>query len=255
MSSRLVGVSLKAHLSLSETVSWLRELRSQLTKPATPMFVCPPLPLLKFAVDTLAATDIQVGSQDVSPFGPGAHTGDVPASMVADLGACYAEVGHAERRKEHGETDADVALKVKRCIEVGLTPVICVGEESAMAGPEAARFTCAQLRRRAAYLPGGTSVVVAYEPEWAIGVTQAADPRGVCHVVAALRDVLDEHGTQATVLYGGSATEGVYAALCDAAHVAREMADGLFIGRAAFRVVRLRAIVDEVAERSVADAC
>lgn len=252
MSSGLVGASLKAHLSLADTVSWLRELRRHFAKPPTDMFVCPPLPALTFAVDTLAGTDIQVGSQDVSRFGPGAHTGDVPASMIADLGARYAEVGHAERRKEHGETDVAVALKVQRSLEVGLTPIICVGEERSLPGPEAARFTCAQLRRRLANVPVVSSVVVAYEPEWAIGGAHAADPRVVCHVVAALRHVLDGRATQGAVLYGGSATEGVYSALCDAAPLDRGRPDGLFIGRAALDVARFRAIVDEVATRSSA---
>ena len=97
--------------------------------------------------------------------------------------------------------------------------------------------------------------MVAYEPEWAIGVTRAADPRGVCYVVAALREVLDEHSTQAQVVYGGSVTEGVYTALRNAAHVVREIPDGLFVGRGAHDIPHLRAIVHEVGAGSITDAC
>lgn len=255
MSPSLVGVSLKAHLSLAETMGWLNDLRGSLARPPIDMFVCPSSPLLERAVETLADTAIAVGSQDVSMFGPGPHTGEVPAAMVADLGARYAEVGHAERRKELGETDADVALKVERCLEVGLTPIICVGEENRLALAEAVHFTCGQLDRRLAFAPAKSSVVVAYEPEWAIGAARPASSRLICNMVAALRAVLRVHGARGSILYGGSAAEGVYGALCDAALEELGIPDGLFIGRAALDVGRLRGIVDEVSARSGAHAC
>jgi triosephosphate isomerase len=246
VSSALVGVSLKTHLSLAQTVAWLGELRNQLAQPNLDLFICLPFPLLMYAVETLTATGIEVGSQDVSSFGLGAHTGEVTASIVADLGVRYAEVGHAERRIGQGETDSDIALKVQRCIEVGLTPVVCVGEERSMASPEASQIACAQLRRRLALLPANSSVVVAYEPEWAIGAASAADPISVCYVISALRSVLDELKAPGRILYGGSAAEGVYSALCNAASVTTGIPDGLFIGRAALDVSRLREIVDEI---------
>jgi triosephosphate isomerase len=130
----------------------------------------------------------------------------------------------------------------------GLVPVVCVGEARPMPVADAASSTCAQLRNRLAELPAGASVVVAYEPESAIGADRSADPQVVRGVTAALREVVGERDR---ILYGGSASRGAFTALCDAAATAEEVPDGLFVGRAALKVNRLRAIVDEVALRSV----
>jgi triosephosphate isomerase len=247
----LVGVSLKAHLGVAGSTVWLTEVAHRLARPAVPLFVCPPFPMLAAAVDILAATPIAVGSQDVSEFTAGPHTGDVPASMVADLGARYGEVGHAERRKDHGENDVIVANKVWRCIEAGLVPVICVGEDRPLPVPAAIAFTCAQLDRRLALLPAGARVVVAYEPEWAIGAEQAADPQRISAVVSAIRDLARPGSANVEVLYGGAAAEGLFSAICDAAPMADGRPDGLFLGRSALDVGRLAAIVAEVAARCV----
>jgi triosephosphate isomerase (TIM) len=249
----LVGVSLKAHLGVAGSTAWLADVAHQLARPAVPVFVCPPFPMLATAVELLAGTPIAVGSQDVSAFTAGPHTGDVPASMIADLGARYGEVGHAERRKDHGESDAIVAAKILRCLEADITPVICVGEDRPLPVDAAIAFTCAQLDRRLALRPAGSSVVVAYEPEWAIGAEQAADPQRISAVVAAIRDLARAGGVNVEVLYGGAAAEGVFSAVCDAAPMADGRPDGLFLGRSALDVGRLVAIVAEVAARCADD--
>lgn len=253
MRSGLVGVSLKAHLDVAGSTAWLGEVAHRLARPAVPVFVCPALPMLATAVDLLAGAAIAVGAQDVSAFTAGAHTGDVPASMIADLGGRYGELGHAERRKDHGESDADVAEKVLRCIEAGLMPVICVGEARPLDLDAAIAFTCAQLDRRLALVPAASSVVVAYEPEWAIGAEQAAAPRQISSVVAAIRELARGRGTSVKVLYGGSAAEGLFSAICDAAPMDAGQPDGLFLGRSALDVGRLAAIVAEVASRYAHD--
>jgi triosephosphate isomerase (TIM) len=243
----LVGVSLKAHLGVAATMAWLAEVAHQFAGPAVPMFVCPPFPMISAAVDRLGPAGIAVGSQDVSAFAAGAHTGEVPASMVADLGGQFGEMGHAERRKDQGESDGVVAEKVLRCAAAGLIPVICVGEDQPLTVDAAIAFTCAQLDRRLALRPAGSSVVVAYEPEWAIGADRAADPERIAAVVGAIRGVVQQGGGSVKVLYGGAAAEGLFVAICDAAAMTAGRPDGLFLGRSALDVDRLAAIVAEVA--------
>ena len=253
MSPTVVGVSLKAYLGVAETTLWVRQLRDRLRLSQASIFVCLPYPMLAVGIAKLAGSGIGVGSQDVSRFGPGPHTGEVPAEMLAELGAGYIEVGHAERRIEQGETDAEVAEKVRRCGQVGLTPVICVGEAEKTVAGQAARSTVAQLRRRLERYESGAPLIVAYEPEWAISAAQAAEPAAVRDVVGQLRALLNDRGLQGSVLYGGSATAGTYLALCDDAIQSPTQPDGLFIGRAALDVTRLGAIVDEVTHAGSAE--
>lgn len=152
------------------------------------------------------------GAQDLSPHGSGAYTGDVSGAMLAKLGCRYVVVGHSERREIHGEDDALVNRKVHAALTHGLVPILCVGEglEVREAGEHVAHTT-AQLEAalRGVDAAQAASLVVAYEPVWAIGtgrVASAADAQEVC---AALRTALaglhgDEVAAGVRVLYGGS---------------------------------------------------
>jgi triosephosphate isomerase (TIM) len=152
------------------------------------------------------------GAQDLSPHDSGAYTGDVSGGMLAKLGCRYVVVGHSERREVHGEDDALVNSKVAAAIRHGIVPILCVGEglEIREAG-EHVEHTVRQLN---AALDGVASqhaqtLVIAYEPVWAIGtgrVASAADAQEVC---AALRDEVSQTYGEAVsagvrVLYGGS---------------------------------------------------
>lgn len=155
---------------------------------------------------------ISHGAQDVSPHPQGAYTGDISSDMLAKLGCRYVIVGHSERRQYHHEDDALVAAKTRRCLESGLTPIICVGEgqDVRQAGSQVA-YTVAQIKAALAGLSAEqvASLVVAYEPIWAIGtglVATAEDAQEVCGAIR--RAVQDGFGASAAesvrVLYGGS---------------------------------------------------
>jgi triosephosphate isomerase len=155
---------------------------------------------------------IRYGGQDLSPFDAGAYTGDISGLMLAKLGCSYVIVGHSERREHHGESDDVVNAKVRAAYRHSLTPILCVGEPLAVrqAGDHLAHST-AQLR---AGLAGVTavqarSIVVAYEPVWAIGTGEVASPEDAQEACAALRGTLESlyNATVAgavRVLYGGS---------------------------------------------------
>jgi triosephosphate isomerase len=176
--------------------------------------VLPPFTDLR-SVQTLVDGDqllVRYGAQDLSPQDGGAYTGDISAGMLAKLGCSYVVVGHSERREHHGETDEIVNAKAKQALASEMTPIVCVGEglEVRQAG-EHVSHTVAQVDGSLDGIPAEqvASLVVAYEPVWAIGTGEVATPDDAQEVCAAIRERIREvHGDAAAdsvrVLYGGS---------------------------------------------------
>lgn len=170
--------------------------------------VCPPFPYL------LAATNnpgVAIGAQDVGVRDQGAHTGDVAAAMLAEVGCRYVIVGHSERRQQHAESDQTVALKASNAVQAGLLPIVCFGE------PEAVRdagqlytYLRSQLEPVFAQLgsQGLQGAVLAYEPIWAIGTGKNASPAQAQQVHKYVRDLLAETHPEVaaniSIIYGGS---------------------------------------------------
>src|SRR3546814_13252512 len=95
---------------------------------ACEMVLCPPTPYLIAVADAVAGSPIGVGGQDCHARAEGAHTGDIAATMLRDVGCSYVIVGHSERRADHGESDAAVRAKAEAARSAGLVPIVCVGE-------------------------------------------------------------------------------------------------------------------------------
>jgi triosephosphate isomerase len=169
------------------------------------------IPAVRMALDAAGDT-IACGGQDLSPHDSGAFTGDVSGAMLSRLGCTYVLAGHSERRQHHGEDDDTVHSKVKAAFRHGLVPILCVGEglDVRRAGTHV-EFTVSQL---AAAITGlgehhARSLVVAYEPVWAIGTGEVATPQDAQEVCAALRSCLRELHSDVVadnvqILYGGS---------------------------------------------------
>ena len=140
---------------------------------------------------------------------------------------CIRDSGHAERRRLFGETDAVVALKTEAAAAAGLTPLLCVGETERGLPADAARFCFEQIAAALGQTVSLDDVVVAYEPVWAIGVADPAQPGYVNDVVAQLRELLLQRSHADTgrprIIYGGSAGPGLLPQL--------DTVDGLFLGR------------------------
>jgi triosephosphate isomerase len=192
--------------------------------------ICPPFTLIPLAVPR--AGGISIGAQDCHQEAKGAFTGNVSAAMVQEAGARLVIVGHSERRQYHGESDEIVRAKAEAAIGQSLTAIVCVGESEAQreAG-EAVSVVTAQLA--GSIPPGATdgSLVVAYEPIWAIGTGKTATPDDVAEMHAAIRswlkDNFGEIGTRVRILYGGSVNAGNAATL-----FAVEDVDGALVGGA-----------------------
>jgi triosephosphate isomerase len=243
MTRPLIGTSWKMNLTPSRAGEWLRAARP-LLEPLTAdrdLFVLPPFPALTVARDALAGSGIGYGGQDIHPEDHGAHTGDVSGAMLADLGCSYAEVGHSERRRDHGETDELVGRKVRAALRWSLTPVMCVGER--LRGPVAPARRIVERQLAGALGPFAPDeldrVVVAYEPVWAIGEGSVA--ASASHVerlhLAIDRWLADRGATVRRVVYGGSVDERSAPELLATAGVG-----GLFVGRAALDPHRFAAI-------------
>lgn len=168
--------------------------------------VCPPAIYLAQAKQ-LAGNGLQVGAQDVSRAESGAYTGELAATMVADLDCRYAIVGHSERREYHSETDELVAEKFATAQQAGLVPILCVGEtlEQREAG-ETLGVIARQLKAVIDRVGQQTMVnaVVAYEPVWAIGTGLTATPEQAQEVHGFIREQLGDTGDAVRILYGGS---------------------------------------------------
>ena len=229
----LIGTSWKMNLTATEATTYLRELVPMVNGlDDRDIFVLPPFTAIWVARQELTGTSIGWGAQDVHEEEGGAHTGDISAAMLVDLGCRYVEVGHSERRRGHGESDARVAAKVRTALRHDLTPILCVGEARQFALRVARSNVIRQLSRSLAGVAKADleRVVVAYEPVWAIGVGARAAPLGrIAAIQAAIGAWLSAHGARTQrVIYGGSINTSNAASI-----LALPEVDGLFVGRAA----------------------
>jgi triosephosphate isomerase len=236
----LMAGNWKMNLNHLEGLAHVQKLAFSLTDEdfdAVEVAVLPPFTDIR-SVQTLVDGDkyrIAYGAQDVSPHPPGAHTGDVAASMLAKLGCTYVVVGHSERRTDHNEDDALVNAKVRAALGEKLVPILCVGEGLSVRQDGGHVGHCLdQLSGSLAGVPaeGARTIVIAYEPVWAIGTGEVATPEDAQEVCAAIR-------TQVAELYSGDLADGVrvlYGGSVKAANVAAIMAqpdiDGALVGGA-----------------------
>jgi triosephosphate isomerase len=252
----LMAGNWKMHLNHLEAIAFVQKLAYTLSDAdyeAVEVAVLPPYTDLR-SVQTLVDGDrlrLAYGAQDLSPYDAGAYTGEVSGAMLAKLGCTYVVVGHSERRAYHGETDEIVNAKVQAAGRHGLTPILCVGEplEVRREGGQVAHST-AQLRGALAGVPAdlARTLVVAYEPVWAIGTGEVATPGDAQEVCGELRSALAElYSTDPVlgsgadgvrVLYGGSVKPDNVAAI-----MAEEDVDGALVGGASLSVDDFAAIV------------
>jgi triosephosphate isomerase len=232
-----------------------RALIDALLQPATideavDCLVLPPFVYLSDVGRALAGSTVRLGAQDLCAEPQGAFTGEVSATMLADVGCTHVLVGHSERRTLYGEDDALVARKFAAALTACLTPVLCVGES--LAEREAGATEAVVARQLDAVLTvAGTAglarCVVAYEPVWAIGTGRTAAPEQAQEVHAFIRRRVAGHDASIaaglTLLYGGS---------CKAANAAELFGmpdvDGGLIGGASLKAEEFLAIWSAAAE-------
>jgi triosephosphate isomerase len=175
--------------------------------------IAPVFTALKTVADRLEGSNIRVAAQDcATQNGFGAHTGEVEASMIKDVGCSYVIIGHSERRQFYGETDDSVKKKTRAALEAGLTAIICVGEmlnERESGQAESVVETQLNGGLQGLTVADMGRIIIAYEPVWAIGTGKTATPEQAQEMHGYIRRKLEEGNGKSVadsvrILYGGS---------------------------------------------------
>lgn len=207
--------------------------------------LCPPYTLLSSAAELVGPKgDLRLGAQDCHTATAGAHTGDVSAEMLKDIGVSMVIVGHSERRAGHGETDELVRTKAEAAVRAGLVAIICVGETRAERdGGETLRVIGRQIDESVPRKSTGRSIVVAYEPVWAIGTGLVPSLSDVAEVHVFIRrrlnSLLGQEGETVRILYGGSVKPANAREIVGVANV-----DGVLVGGASLTAKDFMAIAE-----------
>ncbi|QDH25612.1 triose-phosphate isomerase [Neokomagataea tanensis] len=237
---KMNGLRAGTHQLMCEIVQRARGLPADVR-----LVVCPPFTQIERAGRILRARgvgqSIVVGGQDCHMSACGAHTGDISAEMLADVGARYVVLGHSERRQAHGETDALIRLKVRAAMSVGLVPVVCIGET--MHERQEGRAASVLASQIDGSLTSDFDGILAYEPIWAIGsgVTPSRDEleRTLYLLGGLLRSRLKKDDIRVPILYGGSVTP-------DQAHAILSIRSigGVLVGNASLDAQRFMQIAE-----------
>ncbi len=218
------------------------QLLAQHPKPGCEMLICPPAVLVHAMATRAAGSALMVGGQDCHAKTSGAHTGDIAAVELKDVGASHVILGHSERRADHGETNADVAAKSIAAHEAGLVAVICVGEtEAERDAGQTLDLIASQLAGSVPDCATAANTVIAYEPVWAIGTGRTPTNAQIAEVHTLMRAKLAARfadGGDFALLYGGSVKPSNAAEIFAIPHV-----NGALVGGASLKADDFGAIV------------
>ena len=232
----------KMNKTIPEALQFVGDLRKRLKeagREGIDVVLAPPFTALKAVSDSIGGDNISLAAQDLFWEEKGAYTGEVSAAMLLDSGCKYVIIGHSERRQYFGETDEGVNRKINRALYHNLTPIFCVGETLRQREEEATfKVVRAQMEKGLDGLSEGAagSVIIAYEPVWAIGTGKTATPAQAEEVHGFIRAILREsYGRDVSeavrILYGGSVTPENIRSLMKEPDI-----DGALVGGASLQV-------------------
>ena len=232
---------------LSGSESEIIQLKDHLSKNpvhACDVLICPPFTLIKSFADLVVGSPILIGGQDCHISENGAHTGDISAPMLKDSGAGWVIVGHSERRADHSETSQMVRTKVQTALKSGLKVIVCVGEtEDQKNAGETLAVVADQLSHSIPDDASASTVVIAYEPVWAIGTGRTPSLEEIAEVHGFLRQKLTDRfakeGQAMRCLYGGSVKPSNAGEILPLENV-----DGALIGGASLKAADLIGVLN-----------
>ena len=208
----IIAGNWKMNKTIKEAVAFIEEIKPQVEGTDVEVILCAPFILLKDMKEAAKGSSIKIGAQNMHFEESGAYTGEVSVLNLKEIGMDYVIIGHSERRQYFGETDENVNKKVKKALEHGINPIVCVGETLEERQAEQTRD---KVRLQVEKAFGGLTqeqavrVVVAYEPIWAIGTGMAATSGDANEVIEYIRQALEsmyssETAEKIRVQYGGS---------------------------------------------------
>jgi triosephosphate isomerase len=231
----------KMNCNLSEASLLTEEILKNLTPEETKnlkIIFCPPFTALERVWDIIKRNKVKVamGAQNCHFMPCGAFTGEISPKMLLDF-CQYVILGHSERRQYFGETDRIINKKIRAAIDTGLRPIVCVGE--AKKG-EKSQVILSQVKNALEGLEEKyqKQVIFAYEPVWAIGTGDEAEPSYANKIIKEIKEILLE---KTPVLYGGSVTSSNISSF-----IAQEMIDGALIGGASLKAQEFLKIIKKV---------
>ncbi|MDO4719248.1 MAG: triose-phosphate isomerase [Peptostreptococcaceae bacterium] len=212
MRKPIIAGNWKMHKSIAEGVDFVAKVKDALQGTEVEPVICVPFTMLKDLKQAAAGTNIRIGAQNMHYEESGAFTGEIAPSMLAELKVDYVIIGHSERRQYYNETDETVNRKAKQALAHGIIPIICVGESLEQREEGSTKEIVGNQTRKALEGLSETevkSLVIAYEPIWAIGTGKTATAAQANEVIAYIREVVkelcsEEVSEEIRIQYGGS---------------------------------------------------
>lgn len=230
-----------------ETMEFIEALKPLVKEASVDVLICPPATSLEIAASLCKGTNILIGAQNMHWEDEGAFTGEVAPPMLKVLGISCCLIGHSERRQYFGETDSNVNKKVKAALKHGLVPIVCVGESLAEREQGISKDICRrQVELGLAGLDAAEAetVIIAYEPIWAIGTGKTASAGDAQEVIGYIRKVLsemfgEEVAQKIRIQYGGSVKPETIKEL-----MAQPDVDGALVGGASLQADSFAGIIN-----------
>ncbi len=206
--------------------------------------ICPPFTAIHHAYQLCQNRGFKIGAQDCHYETQGAYTGDISAGMLKESGAEFVLIGHSERRTYHSETDEICNKKVKRALEIGLIPILCIGETFAQKNNGETIAVLSRQLGQGLLAINLKKIIIAYEPIWAIGTGLSADIQEINHIHQQINAVMNQLNAQTnlqtTILYGGSVNANNAKEYCQSPYI-----NGLLIGGASLKTEEFWQIISQ----------
>ncbi|MDI3116802.1 triose-phosphate isomerase [Clostridioides difficile] len=211
MRKPIIAGNWKMHKTIKEALEFVNEVKDKVNSDKVEAVICAPFTLLKDLKEATKGTNIKIGAQNMHFEEKGAFTGEVSPLMLKEIDMNYVVIGHSERRQYFNETDETVNKKVLKALEVGIDPILCVGETLEQREAGKTKDVCKVQVEKAlenVLKDDLAKVVVAYEPIWAIGTGKTATAEDANDVISYIREVIKglygELANEVRIQYGGS---------------------------------------------------
>ena len=211
MRKPIIAGNWKMHKTIKEALEFVNEVKDKVNSDKVEAVICAPFTLLKDLKEATKGTNIKIGAQNMHFEEKGAFTGEVSPLMLKEIDMDYVVIGHSERRQYFNETDETVNKKVLKALEVGIDPILCVGETLEQREAGKTKDVCKVQVEKAlenVLKDDLAKVVVAYEPIWAIGTGKTATAEDANDVISYIREVIKglygELANEVRIQYCGS---------------------------------------------------
>ena len=234
MRKPIIAGNWKMHKTIAEALEFVNEVKDSVNNDKVEAVICAPFTLLKDLKQATKGTNIKIGAQNMHFEEKGAFTGEISPLMLKELDMDYVVIGHSERRQYFNETDETVNKKVLKALEVGIDPILCVGETLEEREAGNTKDVCkVQVEKALENVSKEdlAKVVIAYEPVWAIGTGKTATSEDANDVIAYIREVVanlyGELANEVRIQYGGSVKPSNVAEIMNQSDI-----DGALVGGA-----------------------